>query len=149
MNQVSGSTSATQDQAEFVTSAASLKRSHFRDVFVHSSMGMAIATPGGGFVEGNEVFCQQVRKTPQEVTRMSIFSVIAPSQLSKAFETLSKWLQGSSAGNSLELASSLATPGLQLHIQKLYGDRPEKDKPHSGLLVSLVQTLREDTERGF
>ena len=127
----------------FVTSAASIQASHYKDAFEHSTMGMAIASPGGAFVQGNQIFCQHARTTPQDLTNMSIFSLTAPHQLSTAFDTLSEWLQGDCDGTSMELISSL--PGLKLHVQKLRSGGSDRGCPHTGLLVSLVEIARRDS----
>ena len=123
----------------FVTSPASLTESHYKDAFQHSTTGMAIATPGGNFVQANRSFFEVASSTPQELTKLSVFNLTAQDQLSKAFHTLSEWLQrdSSDTGSSIDVKSSIS--GFQLNIQKLYDGDSEKKTPHCGLLVSLVQ----------
>merc|ERR1712194_718061 len=69
-----------------------LNESHYYSIFQHSSEGMAIAILDGKFVDFNLVFLQLSGYTRQEMSSMTIFNIINPSDIDHAYYTLSKMI---------------------------------------------------------
>lgn len=101
----------------------------YRYVFNSSTVGMAIASMGGAFIDCNKLFCQLSEYTKQEVCSMTIFNVTARSDLQHAFDLISQMLSGpgdatgSSATSSCVLRSSLKSrEDLGLSVTLIKGD---------------------------
>jgi hypothetical protein len=101
----------------------------YRYVFNSSTVGMAIASMGGAFIDCNRLFCQLSEFSKQEVCSMTIFNVTARSDLQHAFDLISQMLSApsDSAGNpqacSCVLRSSLKNrEDLGLSVTLIKGD---------------------------
>jgi len=76
----------------------------YRYVFNSSTVGMAIASMGGAFIDCNKLFCKLSEYTKQEVCSMTIFNITARQDLQHAFDLISQML--SSPGDSSGMAAS-------------------------------------------
>jgi len=76
----------------------------YRFVFNSCSVGMAIASMGGAFIDCNQLFCQLSQYSKQEVCSMTIFNLTSRQDLQHAFDLISKMISpppdgGSPGGN--------------------------------------------------
>jgi PAS domain S-box-containing protein len=108
----------------------------FRIVFNSCSVGMAIATMGGSFIDCNTAFTQLSSYTKQELKAMTIFNITSRDDLQGAFDMMSKLItppttSGFDAdGNNVEDATSQAPVVLRSAI---------RHRSDLGLSVSLVR----------
>ncbi len=102
----------------------------YRYVFNSSTVGMAIASMGGAFIDCNKLFGQLSEYSKQEVCSMTIFNITARSDLQHAFDLISQMLSAptdSAGGNnnqgSCVLRSSLKNrEDLGLSVTLIKGD---------------------------
>lgn len=108
----------------------------FRIVFNSCSVGMAIATMGGSFIDCNTAFTQLSSYTKQELKAMTIFNITSRDDLQGAFDMMSKLItppttSGFDAdGNNVEDATSQPPVVLRSAI---------RHRSDLGLSVSLVR----------
>ncbi len=108
----------------------------FRIVFNSCSVGMAIATMGGSFIDCNTAFTQLSSYTKQELKAMTIFNITSKEDLQGAFDMMSKLItppttSGFDAdGNNVENATPQAPVVLRSAI---------RHRSDLGLSVSLVR----------
>eukprot|EP00536_Pseudo-nitzschia_multiseries_P018219 jgi/Psemu1/228145/e_gw1.2260.6.1 len=69
-----------------------IEESDYRHVFNSCTIGMAIASMGGAFIDCNKVFCQIANYTKQEICSMTVFNLTARSDLQPAFDLISQML---------------------------------------------------------
>lgn len=105
----------------------SIEEPDYRYVFNSCTVGMAIASMGGAFIDCNELFCQLASYTKQEICSMTIFNLTARQDLQHAFDLISQML--SSPMESPEGSSSNACI--------LRGAL--KDRTDLGLSVTLIK----------
>eukprot|EP00578_Thalassiosira_sp_NH16_P011800 CAMPEP_0181127212 /NCGR_PEP_ID=MMETSP1071-20121207/28068_1 /TAXON_ID=35127 /ORGANISM="Thalassiosira sp., Strain NH16" /LENGTH=614 /DNA_ID=CAMNT_0023212917 /DNA_START=36 /DNA_END=1880 /DNA_ORIENTATION=- len=76
----------------------------YKFIFNNSSVGMAIASLGGAFVDCNSIFCQLSEYSKEEVCAMTIFNMTSRQDLQHAFDLISQMitptLEGSNNGGS-------------------------------------------------
>uniref|UniRef100_A0A7R9WB99 PAS domain-containing protein n=1 Tax=Pseudictyota dubia TaxID=2749911 RepID=A0A7R9WB99_9STRA len=72
----------------------------YRFVFNSCSVGMAIASMGGAFIDCNSLFCQLSQYTKQEVCAMTIFNLTSRQDLQHAFDLISKMISPPPDGSS-------------------------------------------------
>jgi len=70
----------------------------FRIVFNSCSVGMAIATMGGSFIDCNSAFTQLSSYTKQELKAMTIFNITSRDDLQGAFDMMSKLITPPTSG---------------------------------------------------
>eukprot|EP00573_Skeletonema_grethae_P009685 CAMPEP_0201694184 /NCGR_PEP_ID=MMETSP0578-20130828/6534_1 /ASSEMBLY_ACC=CAM_ASM_000663 /TAXON_ID=267565 /ORGANISM="Skeletonema grethea, Strain CCMP 1804" /LENGTH=388 /DNA_ID=CAMNT_0048179827 /DNA_START=179 /DNA_END=1345 /DNA_ORIENTATION=- len=70
----------------------------FRIVFNSCSVGMAIATMGGSFIDCNAAFTQLSSYTKQELKAMTIFNITSRDDLQGAFDMMSKLITPPTSG---------------------------------------------------
>lgn len=70
----------------------SISPNDYKFVFNNSSLGMAIASMGGAFVDCNSIFCQLSEYTREEVLSMTIFNMTAHTDLQHAFDLISQMI---------------------------------------------------------
>eukprot|EP00577_Skeletonema_sp_RCC1716_P013215 CAMPEP_0113413120 /NCGR_PEP_ID=MMETSP0013_2-20120614/23232_1 /TAXON_ID=2843 ORGANISM="Skeletonema costatum, Strain 1716" /NCGR_SAMPLE_ID=MMETSP0013_2 /ASSEMBLY_ACC=CAM_ASM_000158 /LENGTH=385 /DNA_ID=CAMNT_0000299725 /DNA_START=181 /DNA_END=1338 /DNA_ORIENTATION=- /assembly_acc=CAM_ASM_000158 len=70
----------------------------FRIVFNSCSVGMAIATMGGSFIDCNAAFSQLSSYTKQELKAMTIFNITSRDDLQGAFDMMSKLITPPTSG---------------------------------------------------
>ena len=67
-----------------------LDPSEYRFIFNSCGAGIAIASMGGAFIDCNQLFCQLINSTKQEVCGLTLFNLTARQDLQKAFDQISK-----------------------------------------------------------
>eukprot|EP00986_Skeletonema_menzelii_P019822 scaffold29295_cov160-Skeletonema_menzelii.AAC.1 len=122
-----------------VASAQSMQDSlgdrDFRIVFNSCSVGMAIATMGGSFIDCNSAFTQLSSYTKQELKAMTIFNITSRDDLQGAFDMMSKLITPPTSGfdgdgNSVQDEKSQAPVVLRSAI---------RHRSDLGLSVSLIR----------
>lgn len=78
----------------------SISPNDYKFVFNNSSLGMAIASMGGAFVDCNSIFCQLSEYTREEVLSMTIFNMTAHTDLQHAFDLISQMITPPSTDES-------------------------------------------------
>lgn len=106
-----------------------IESSDYRSVFNSCTVGMAIASMGGAFIDCNRLFCQLSNYTKQEVCSMTIFNLTARQDLQHAFDLISQMLSaptdqnGSTSMNTCVLRGSLKQRiDLGLSVTLIKGD---------------------------
>jgi len=64
----------------------------YRFIFNSCSVGMAIASMGGAFIDCNQLFCQLSNYSKQEVCSMTIFNLTSRQDLQHAFDLISRMI---------------------------------------------------------
>lgn len=64
----------------------------YKCVFNNSSVGMAIASLGGAFIDCNSIFCELSAYTKEEVCSMTIFNITSRQDLQHAFDLISQMI---------------------------------------------------------
>jgi len=99
----------------------------YRYVFNSSTVGMAIASMGGAFIDCNKLFCQLSEFTKQEICSMTIFNLTARQDLQHAFDLISQMLSAPTDVNGNPLSSTCVLRGAL------------KDRTDLGLSVTLIK----------
>lgn len=77
----------------------------YKFIFDNSSVGMAIASLGGAFIDCNSIFCQLSEFTREEVCAMTIFNMTSRQDLQHAFDLISQMITpnlDNGGGNAFE-----------------------------------------------
>ncbi|KAL7433818.1 hypothetical protein ACHAXH_005912 [Discostella pseudostelligera] len=124
------SVGSTSDQ-----SSDSLGDREYRHVFNSCSIGMAIATMGGSFIDCNPAFTQLSSYTRQELKAMTIFNITSRDDLQGAFDMMSQLITPPTGGldadgNSIEDCKSQPPVILRSAI---------RHRSDLGLSVSLIR----------
>ena len=69
-----------------------IEETDYRHVFNSCTIGMAIASMGGAFIDCNKLFCQIANYTKQEICSMTVFNLTARQDLQSAFDLISQML---------------------------------------------------------
>ena len=69
-----------------------VEEADYRHVFNSCTIGMAIASMGGAFIDCNKFFCQISNFTKQEICSQTIFNLTARQDLQSAFDLISQML---------------------------------------------------------
>merc|ERR1719162_935972 len=69
-----------------------IEETDYRHVFNSCTIGMAIATMGGAFIDCNKFFCQISNYTKQEICSQTVFNFTARQDLQSAFDLISQML---------------------------------------------------------
>lgn len=99
----------------------------YRYVFNSCTVGMAIASMGGAFIDCNRLFCQLSSYTKQEVCSMTIFNLTARQDLQHAFDLISQMLSSPTDSGEGNSASTCVLRGAL------------KDRTDLGLSVTLIK----------
>jgi len=99
----------------------------YRYVFNSCTVGMAIASMGGAFIDCNNLFCQLSNYTKQEVCSMTIFNLTARQDLQHAFDLISQMLSAPADTSSTPPSSTCVLRGALKHRTDL------------GLSVTLIK----------
>jgi PAS domain-containing protein len=87
-----------------------IEESDYRHIFNSCTVGMAIASMGGAFIDCNKLFCQLSAYSKQEVCSMTVFNLTSRQDLQPAFDLISQMLSApadpSSASTSCVLRGS-------------------------------------------
>ncbi|EJK64575.1 hypothetical protein THAOC_14684 [Thalassiosira oceanica] len=74
------------------SSASAISPDDYKHIFESSTVGMAIATLGGAFVDCNSIFSQLSEYTKEEVAVMTIFNMTSRADLQHAFDLISQMI---------------------------------------------------------
>eukprot|EP00548_Thalassiothrix_antarctica_P004165 CAMPEP_0194146430 /NCGR_PEP_ID=MMETSP0152-20130528/20587_1 /TAXON_ID=1049557 /ORGANISM="Thalassiothrix antarctica, Strain L6-D1" /LENGTH=513 /DNA_ID=CAMNT_0038846951 /DNA_START=30 /DNA_END=1571 /DNA_ORIENTATION=+ len=74
----------------------------YRFIFNSCSVGMAIASMGGAFIDCNNLFCQLSNYSKQEVCSMTVFNLTSRQDLQHAFDLISQMISPPSDGCAIE-----------------------------------------------
>ena len=126
----------SEAQPQGPPSGDSLGDSEYRCVFNSCSVGMAVATMGGSFIDCNPAFTQLSSYSRQELREMTIFNVTSRDDLQGAFDMMSQLItppQGGldADGNGVEGGGGLQSPVI---LQSAIRHRSDL-----GLSVSLIR----------
>ncbi len=85
-----------RDISERARSARVLEESEemFRLAFDHATIGRALATPEGKFVKFNQVACDMVGYTQDEILKMTWMDITHADHMQESFDLMSKLMQG-------------------------------------------------------
>jgi PAS domain S-box-containing protein len=72
--------------------ASTIEESDYRHVFNSCTVGMAIASMGGAFIDCNKFFCQISNYPKQEICSLTVFNLTARQDLQSAFDLISQML---------------------------------------------------------
>ena len=120
-------TAAATASAQQIPDLNSISPNDYKFVFNNSSVGMAIASMGGAFVDCNDIFCQLSAYTKEEVCSMTIFNMTARTDLQHAFDLISQMITPPSPDDQLKKASAIVLRGAM------------KNRSDLGLSVSLIK----------
>lgn len=104
-----------------------LEEHEYRCIFNSCSVGIAIASMGGAFIDCNHLFCQLSNYTKQEVCSMTVFNLTSRVDLQHAFDLISKMisppLEGQASPRPCVLRGSLKNrQDLGLSVALVKGD---------------------------
>merc|ERR1711966_43180 len=74
------------------TLSNSIAESDYRHVFNSCTVGMAIASMGGAFIDCNKLFCQLSNYSKQEICSLTVFNLTSREDLQSAFDLISQML---------------------------------------------------------
>lgn len=74
------------------TASTAVTQNDYKFIFNNSSVGMAIASLGGAFIDCNSIFCQLSEYTKEEVCAMTIFNMTSRHDLQHAFDLISQMI---------------------------------------------------------
>jgi PAS domain S-box-containing protein len=72
--------------------SSTIEEADYRHVFNSATIGMAIASMGGAFIDCNKFFCQVSNYTKQEICSQTVFNLTARQDLQSAFDLISQML---------------------------------------------------------
>jgi PAS domain S-box-containing protein len=105
----------------------SISPNDYKFVFNNSSLGMAIASMGGAFVDCNDIFCKLSDYTKAEVCSMTIFNMTARTDLQHAFDLISQMITPPSTEDQQKKSNTIVLRGAM------------KNRNDLGLSVSLIK----------
>jgi len=85
--------------------STSLEDHEYRSVFNSCSVGMAIASMGGSFIDCNVLFTQLSQYSKQEVCALTIFNLTSRQDLQHAFDLISQMISPPTVGRPNEAGS--------------------------------------------
>mmetsp|Transcript_6732 Transcript_6732/g.9776 ORF Transcript_6732/g.9776 Transcript_6732/m.9776 type:complete len:504 (+) Transcript_6732:3-1514(+) len=109
---------------------AYIKEHEYQQVFQFASVPMAIASVNGEFVDGNHLFCSLSEYSKQDLCSMTIFNIIARSELQNAFDKINSLMA------SKEGLSQSVEPKKQSHVV-LRGKM--KNSRRMGVSIAIIQ----------
>jgi PAS domain-containing protein len=77
-----------------------IEEGDYRHIFNSCTVGMAIASMGGAFIDCNKLFCQLSNHSKQEVCSMTVFNLTYRQDLQPAFDLISQMLSSPSDASS-------------------------------------------------
>lgn len=88
------SKAAASDEPQSASSGMSntIEDVDYRHIFNSCTIGMAIASMGGAFIDCNKFFCQISNYTKQQICSMTVFNLTAREDLQSAFDLISQML---------------------------------------------------------
>ncbi|KAL3903600.1 MAG: hypothetical protein SGARI_005302, partial [Bacillariaceae sp.] len=86
-----GDTQAAQ-QEEASVLPNTITEGDYRHIFNSCTVGMAIASMGGAFIDCNKLFCQLANHSKQDICSMTVFNLTSRQDLQPAFDLISQML---------------------------------------------------------
>lgn len=114
-------------QSDGATLPNKLEDPDYRYVFNSSTVGMAIASMGGAFIDCNKLFSKLSEYTKQEVCSMTIFNITARQDLQHAFDLISQMLSSPTDTSGMASSNSCVLRGAL------------KNRNDLGLCVTLIK----------
>lgn len=127
--------SANADVAAIASDPSSSVVNEYRCVFNSCSVGMAVATMGGSFIDCNPAFTQLSNFTKQELQAMTIFNITSRDDLQGAFDMMSQLITPSPGGLDAD-GNTIEEGKAQAPVVLRSGFRHRNDL---GLSVSLIR----------
>ena len=173
-NGVSNSNDGSGKEMEF-DPLTEVQDNDYPDIWNHASVGMALATLGGTFLDCNEVFCSLLFCSRQELRNLSIFHLLSNSKtqqdqqdplmksnLQVAFDQISQLLerinmQNSRFNSSDDGSSDNSNSGSQMSTDAMGTAKPlppvilrgsVQGHHHLGLAVSVVEAENHEENDG-
>jgi PAS domain S-box-containing protein len=109
------------------TAVNGINHNDYKFVFNNSSVGLAIASLGGAFIDCNSIFCHLSEYTKEEVCAMTIFNMTSRQDLQHAFDLISQMITPILDGIEREEKSSIVLRGAM------------KNRHDLGLSISLIK----------
>jgi hypothetical protein len=110
------------------TAVNAINHNDYEYVFNNSSVGLAIASLGGAFIDCNSIFCHLSEYTKEEVCAMTIFNMTSRQDLQHAFDLISQMITPTLDGTDKgEEKSSIVLRGAM------------KNRHDLGLSISLIK----------
>ena len=132
------------------TAVNGINHNDYKFVFNNSSVGLAIASLGGAFIDCNSIFCHLSEYTKEEVCAMTIFNMTSRQDLQHAFDLISQMITPTLDGTEREEKSSIVLRGAMKNRQDL-GLSISLIKGDHGIAkcfsVTLVRVLSNETTR--
>lgn len=94
-NPTPSSTAADNPAPDIAPVQTKIEDHEYRFVFNSCSVGMAIASMGGAFIDCNQLFCHLSNYTKQEVCAMTVFNLTSREDLQNAFDLISQMISPS------------------------------------------------------
>jgi PAS domain-containing protein len=138
IQQVASQSVVSSANADVVASASDPSSSgdnEYRCVFNSCSVGMAVATMGGSFIDCNPAFTQLSKFTKQELQAMTIFNITSRDDLQGAFDMMSQLITPSPGGLDAD-GNTVEEGKAQAPVVLRSGFRHRNDL---GLSVSLIR----------
>ena len=123
-----------QPGAAQATAAGPTNSNDYQFIFNNSSVGMAIASLGGAFVDCNSIFCQLSEFTKEEICAMTIFNMTSRQDLQHAFDLISQMITPALTG-----APADNTKGGEDKSQSIVLRGAMKNRTDLGLSISLIK----------
>jgi PAS domain-containing protein len=111
------------------TPSTAITQNDYKFIFDNTSVGMAIASLGGAFIDCNPIFCQLSEYTKEEVCAMTIFNMTSRQDLQHAFDLISQMITPAPE-NSLEKGDDKSSIVLRGAMKK---------RSDLGLNISLIK----------
>lgn len=128
MNQSTGDENSSQQESQDGSILSNrIDEPDYRYVFNSCTVGMAIASMGGAFIDCNKLFSELSNYTKQEICSMTIFNLTARDDLQHAFDLISQMLSAPADGSSNASTTSCVLRGAMKHRSDL------------GLSVTLIK----------
>lgn len=125
-NMVAGASQTSAAAISQPSELNSISPNDYKFVFNNSSVGMAIASMGGAFVDCNDIFCQLSEYTKEEVCSMTIFNITARTDLQHAFDLISQMITPPSVEDQQKKSNTIVLRGAM------------KNRNDLGISVSLI-----------
>jgi len=125
-NMVAGASQTSAAAISQPSELNSISPNDYKFVFNNSSVGMAIASMGGAFVDCNDIFCQLSEYTKEEVCSMTIFNMTARTDLQHAFDLISQMITPPSVEDQQKKSNTIVLRGAM------------KNRNDLGISVSLI-----------
>lgn len=127
--------SAIADVAAIAGDSSSSGDNEYHCVFNSCSVGMAVATMGGSFIDCNPAFTQLSNFTKQQLQAMTIFNITSRDDLQGAFDMMSQLITPSPGGLDAD-GNTIEEGKAQAPVVLRSGFRHRNDL---GLSVSLIR----------